>query len=138
MTSSSSSSSTSLQKPATKFDRSSPQRHTYNKKQPSVSKKAHEETSSAPKPEKKPRETVAELRQRMQQAKKAAASKEVESDIQIFVPTKATPTEEAAADHVTDDINSCNVVSSSGMSLNDLDTQQSSQRKQWEINEVCT
>ena len=136
VTSSFSSSSTSLQKPATKFDRSSPQRHTYNKKQPTVSKKADEESPSVSKPEKKPRETVAELRQRMQQAKKAAANKEVESDIQIFVPTKAAPTEEAAADHLNDDINSCNVVSSSGMSLNDWDTQQNSQRKQWEINEV--
>ena len=135
----SSSSSTTLQKPVSKFDRSSPQRHTYNKKEPSLSKKAHEEAASASKPEKKPRETVAELRQRMQQAKKAAANKEAESDIQIFVSTNATPTEdERAKDHVTEDISSCNIVSSSGMSLNESDVQQSSQRKQWEISEVCT
>ena len=135
VTSSSSSSSTTLQKPVTKFDRNSPQRHTYNKKEPTLSKKAHEESSSASKPEKKPRETIAELRQRMQQAKKAAADKETESDIQIFVPTKVTPTE-PAADHVADDINSCNVVSSSWTSINDSDVQQISQRRQWEINEV--
>ena len=133
----SSSSSTTLQKPVSKFDRSSPQRHTYNKKEPTLSKKAHEEASSASKPEKKPRETIAELRQRMQQAKKtAAANKDAESDIQIFVPTKATPTEEATADHVTEDINSSDVVTSSGLSLNESDVQLNSQRKQWEINEV--
>lgn len=133
----SSSSSTTLQKPVSKFDRSSPQRHTYNKKEPTLSKKAHEEASSASKPEKKPRETIAELRQRMQQAKKAATpNKDPESDIQIFVPTKATPTDEAAADHVIEDINSSDVVTSSGVSLNESDIQLSAQRKQWEISEV--
>ena len=133
----SSSSSTTLQKPVSKFDRSSPQRHTYNKKEPTLSKKAHEEASSASKPEKKPRETIAELRQRMQQAKKAAtANKDAESDIQIFIPTKVTPTEEPTADHVTEDINSSDVVTSSGVSLNESDVQLSSQRRQWEINEV--
>ena len=134
----SSTSSTTLQKPVSKFDRSSPQRHTYNKKEPTLSKKAHEEASGASKPEKKPRETIAELRQRMQQAKKTAvANKDAESDIQIFVPTKATPTE-VAVDHVTEDVNSSDVVTSSGLSLNESDIQLSSQRKQWEINEVKT
>lgn len=131
----SSSSSTSLQKPASKFDRRSPQRHTYNKKEPTLPKKSSEVTSS-PKEEKRPRETVAELRQRMLQAKKTTANKEVESDVQIFVSTNATPTDEATADHVIDDSNSCNIVSSSGISLNGPDNQQNSQRKQWEINEV--
>ena len=101
-----------------------------------MSKKSSEEPSSASQPEKKPRETVAELRQRMQQAKKAAANKEPESDIQIFVSNKAVTTEEAPTDHVIDNSNSCNIVSSSGISLNGSDNQQSSQRKQWEINEV--
>ena len=103
-----------------------------------LSKKSPEEVSSSSKAEKKPRETVAELRQRMQQAKKAAANKETESDVQIFVSTKLTPGDETAADHMTDESNSCNVVSSSGMLLDGSDSQQSLQRKQWEINEVCT
>lgn len=132
-------SSITLQKPVTKFDRKNPQRHTYNKKEPILSKKSSEEAASPSKPEKKPRETVAELRQRMQQAKRAVANKEAEDEIQIFVPTtKPTPTDEAAADHVINDRNSCNVVSSSGISLDDSENQQSSQRKQWEINEVAT
>lgn len=127
---SSSSPSTALQKPASKFDRKSPQRQTYNKKEPTLPKKTPE-VSSTSKPEKKPRETVAELRQRMQQTKKAAANQEGESDIQIFVSSKPPPAEEAVAD---DD---SNVVSSSIVSFNDSESQQSSQRrKQWEVNEV--
>ena len=103
-----------------------------------MSKKASsEEPSTVSKPEKKPRETVAELRQRMQQAKKAAAvNDEAESNIQIFVSGSAVATEEATADQVTDDNRLCNVVSSSGIPLNGGDNQQASQRKQWEINEV--
>ena len=86
----------------------------------------------------KPRETVAELQQRMQQAKKAAANKEAEDEIQIFVPTaKPTPKDDVTADHVINDSSSCSVVSSSGISLDGLENQQSSQRKQWEINEVA-
>jgi len=73
----------------------------------------------------------------MQQAKKAAANKETEDEIQIFVPTvKPMPTDDATTGHVIDDSSSCSVVSSSGISLDGLENQQSSQRKQWEINEV--
>ncbi|XP_065920916.1 centrosomal protein of 170 kDa-like isoform X2 [Dysidea avara] len=123
-----------LQKPDTKFDRKSPQRHTYNKKQPTTAK---DETSNTPKAaQKRPRETISELRQRMQQAKKAAqeANKDGESDVKIFV-SASTPNldhqDELHVDQVIDDEGSSNEVTSSGVSPNDVSNQSGAQRKQW-------
>jgi len=134
-----------LQKPDTKFDRRSPQRHTYNKKQPTTAaNKAKDETSDTPKvAQKRPRETISELRQRMQQAKKAAAqeaNKDGESDIQIFV-SASTPNvdhqDELHVNQVIDDEGSSNEVTSSSTSLIDVSNQSGSQRKQWGTKDVC-
>ena len=129
-----------LQKPDTKFDRKSPQRHTYNKKQPTTAK---DETSNTPKAaQKRPRETISELRQRMQQAKKAAqeANKDGESDVKIFV-SASTPNldhqDELHVDQVIDDEGSSNEVTSSGVSPNDVSNQSGAQRKQWGMKDVC-
>ena len=54
----------------------------------------------------------------------------------FFISGNTVATEEATVDRVTDDNSSSNVVSSSGIPLNGSDNQQTSQRKQWEINEV--
>jgi len=128
-----------LQKPDTKFDRKSPQRHTYNKKKPTTAaNQAKDEIPNTPKiAQKRPRETISELRQRMQQAKKAAqeANKDGESDIQIFV-SASTPHLDQDDDQVIDDEGSNEVTSSSASPI-DLSGQSGSHRKQWETKDVC-
>lgn len=131
-----------LQKPDAKFDRRSPQRHTYNKKQPTTAKQTKDEPANTPKPvQKRPRETISELRQRMQQAKKAAqeANKDGESEIQIFVSPSASNLDhqdELHVDQVIDDEGSSDEVTSSGTFPNDLWNQSVSQRKQWGMKDV--
>ena len=128
-----------LQKPDTKFDRKSPQRHTYNKKKSTAAaNQVKDETPNTPKiAQKRPRETISELRQRMQQAKKAAqeANKDGESDIQIFV-SSSTPHLDQDEDQVIDDEGSNEVTSSSASPI-DLSSQSGSHRKQWGTKDVC-